>query len=275
MVDPSPGNIRDIQQAVHSPEIDEGSEIGDVLDGTLKYLAFFEFRNDLLALCLKVAFNKGFVRNHCILDGFIDLHHLEFHGFTNISIEIDDRLHIYLASGQESFQTEGIHDKTSLGLAYDLSFDDGIIIVGIDDRIPGIQELGFPPRKDQLAAYILLCLHIDRDDITHAQFRHVAEFGTGDKSVGFEPYIEYHIGIGDGGYRPVNDGVFLDGCKGSVIEGFHILDLLFRVKIGAPFVHVPVKRLFAGLLQFFFYLGVVAVFILFLSLLAILLDSQV
>ena len=46
VVDPAPGNIGDVEQAVDAAQIQERTEVGDVLDEAFEYLAFFEAGDD-------------------------------------------------------------------------------------------------------------------------------------------------------------------------------------------------------------------------------------
>ena len=61
VVDTTPADIGDIQQTIEATEVHERTEIGDVLDGTFQYLAFFQFAHDLGTLCFDIAFDECFV----------------------------------------------------------------------------------------------------------------------------------------------------------------------------------------------------------------------
>src|SRR6476469_3240992 len=106
MADTSPADIRDIQQTVEATQIHERTEIGNVLNSSFKYLASFKLTHDLCTLCFDITFNKRFVRNHGILNGFVDLNHFKFHGLTNELIVISYRLHIDLGSWKEGFHSK-------------------------------------------------------------------------------------------------------------------------------------------------------------------------
>ena len=50
MVDPAPAHVGDVEQAVDAAEVDEGAEVGDVLDGPLADLADGDLLEELLLL---------------------------------------------------------------------------------------------------------------------------------------------------------------------------------------------------------------------------------
>ena len=50
MVDATPGDIGDMQQAVDAAEVDEGAVVSDVLHRPVDHLALFEIGHDLMAL---------------------------------------------------------------------------------------------------------------------------------------------------------------------------------------------------------------------------------
>ena len=73
----------------------------DVFHHTFQYLTFFKTWDDGFSLFCKVTFYQGLVRNHSILDIFVDLDNFEFHRFTNIDIVVRDGFYIYLWTGRK------------------------------------------------------------------------------------------------------------------------------------------------------------------------------
>src|SRR5580658_579322 len=67
MADAAPADIRDIQQAVQTPQVHEGPKVGDILDRSFQHLSFLELTDDLGTLCLDIAFDQGLVRYDRIL----------------------------------------------------------------------------------------------------------------------------------------------------------------------------------------------------------------
>ncbi len=59
MVDASPRDVGDVQQAVNAAEIDESPVIGDVLDHAIDDLALFQVLDEFLALLGARLFEHG------------------------------------------------------------------------------------------------------------------------------------------------------------------------------------------------------------------------
>ena len=162
------------------PKVEEGTEVGDVLDQAFQYLTAFQAGDDRLALFGQIALDEGLVRDNGILDGFVDLHHLEFHRLTYVAIVIDDRLDVDLRTRQEGFQTATVGDQTTFGLADHGTRDHRTVLVAVLDHFPGAQQLGFAAGKNQLATLIFLTLYVNVNRIAHLQVRHIAEFRQGE-----------------------------------------------------------------------------------------------
>src|SRR5207302_6609103 len=64
VIDPAPGDIGDVQQAVDAAEVDERTVIGDILDHAVDDLAFFEILHQFLALFGAGLFQHGAARHH-------------------------------------------------------------------------------------------------------------------------------------------------------------------------------------------------------------------
>src|SRR6202142_1060826 len=73
VVDPAPGDIGDVQQAVDAAEINERTVIGDVLDDTVDDLTFFEILHQFLALLGAGLFQHGAARHHDVAAAAIHL----------------------------------------------------------------------------------------------------------------------------------------------------------------------------------------------------------
>jgi len=73
VVDPAPGDIGDVQQAVDAAEINERTVIGDVLDDAVDDLTFFEILHQFLALFGAGLFQHRAARHHDIAAAAIHL----------------------------------------------------------------------------------------------------------------------------------------------------------------------------------------------------------
>src|SRR5216684_3851954 len=77
VIDPAPGDIGDVQEAVDAAEIDERTVIGDVLDDAVDDLALFEVLHQFLALFGAGLFENRAARHHDVAAAAIHLEDLE------------------------------------------------------------------------------------------------------------------------------------------------------------------------------------------------------
>ncbi len=77
VIDPAPGDVGDVQQAVDAAEVDEGAVVGDVLDHAVDDLTLFQVLHQLLALLGAGLFQHGAAGNHDVAAAAIHLQDLE------------------------------------------------------------------------------------------------------------------------------------------------------------------------------------------------------
>ena len=77
VVDPAPGHVGDVQQAVDAAEVDEGAVLGEVLDDALDDLAFLELVERLLLLLGALLLEHGLARQHDVAAPLVDLDDLQ------------------------------------------------------------------------------------------------------------------------------------------------------------------------------------------------------
>lgn len=176
MVDTSPTDIGNIEQTIEATQVHERTEIGNVLDSTFQYLTFFEFAHDLCTLCFDIAFDKCFVRNNRVLNGFVYFHHFELHGLTNKLIVISYRLHIDLRTWQEGFHTKYIHNKTTFGFAGNRSGNNFTGLVNFNNFLPGTGNTSLLTAKMQVTLAVFFFHHHHFYFITDFQSMKITEF---------------------------------------------------------------------------------------------------
>jgi hypothetical protein len=101
MIDPAPGDIGDVQQAVDAAEIDERTVIGDVLDHAVDHLTLFEVLHQLLALLGAGLFQNRAARHHDVAAAAIHLEDLERLRIVHQRRDVADRADIDLRARQE------------------------------------------------------------------------------------------------------------------------------------------------------------------------------
>ena len=76
VVDVRPGELGDVDQAVHAVEVDEGAEVDDVRDLALDDVARLQAVEDLLALLLALLLEHRAAREHDVVARAVELDHL-------------------------------------------------------------------------------------------------------------------------------------------------------------------------------------------------------
>src|SRR5437879_8152592 len=129
VIDPAPGDIGDVQQAVDAAEIHERAVIGDVLDDAVDDLAFFDILHQFLALLGAGLFQHGAARYHDVAAAAIHLEDLERLRIVHQRRDIADRADIDLRARQEGYRAVEIDGKAAL----DLIEDDAVHLLVVVD----------------------------------------------------------------------------------------------------------------------------------------------
>ncbi len=123
MADPFPTHIGDVQQTVDTTQIDEGTEVGDVLDDTLAELSDFQFAQQVIAIFLALLFDQRPAADHDIASRFVDLENFALHDASDVVGDIVGTSNIDLAGWQEDVDAD-IDQQATLDLASDGTGDD-------------------------------------------------------------------------------------------------------------------------------------------------------
>ena len=123
----APRQVSDVNQTVYAAKVDEYTVRSDIFNSTFEYLSFFKFTDDFFLLLFKFSFDKSFVRNNNVFEFLVDFNHFEFHCLTYKYIVVADRFHINLRTRQECFDTEYVHNHTTLSAALDVTLNNFFI----------------------------------------------------------------------------------------------------------------------------------------------------
>src|SRR5207302_8032356 len=70
-------HVRDVEQSVHAAQIDEGAEIGDVLDDAFPHLTDLQLVHEDVALALALGFEQHATAHHDVAASLVELDDLE------------------------------------------------------------------------------------------------------------------------------------------------------------------------------------------------------
>jgi len=57
----APADVGNIEQTIYAAQVNERTEVGNILNSTFQYLTFFELADDNAALLFDIAFDQCFV----------------------------------------------------------------------------------------------------------------------------------------------------------------------------------------------------------------------
>jgi hypothetical protein len=109
VLDATPRQVGDVQQAVDAAEVDERAVVGDVLDDALDDGAFLEVGEQLLALFAHRLFQHGTTRHHDVVALAVELDDLELVFLAFVRRRVLDRTHVDQRTRQEGTDAVG-HD---------------------------------------------------------------------------------------------------------------------------------------------------------------------
>ncbi len=150
MIYAAPRKVGYMNKTVYSAEVYEYTIIGDILDSTLEYLAFFKLGNEFRTLGFLLGLEKSLMGNNHIAVLLIYLYYLEINGLTYILVVVADRLDVDLAAGQKCLYAEHIHNHTALSAGFYEALHNLVILVCFVYTIPALESACLAMAENQL-----------------------------------------------------------------------------------------------------------------------------
>ena len=163
MADAAPGDVGDMQQAVHAAEIDEGAVIGDVLDHAFDDLLLLQAGDQRGAFLGAALFQHGAARHHDVAAAAVHLQNLERLRLVHQRADIAHRANIDLRAGQERHGAVEIDGEAALDAAEDHAGDAGLVVEGLLQLDPAFLAPRLVARQHRFAQRVLDALEIDFD----------------------------------------------------------------------------------------------------------------
>src|SRR5690242_12665904 len=113
MVDVRPRELGDVDEAVHSVEVDERAEVDDVRDLALDDVARLQAVEDLLALLLALLLEHGAPREDDVVARSVQFDHLRAELLAEELVEVLHAADVDERRGQEAAHAE-VEDQTAL-----------------------------------------------------------------------------------------------------------------------------------------------------------------
>ena len=193
MLDATPREVGDVQQAVDAAEVDERAVIGDVLDDALDDRAFLQRLQQLLALRAEARFEHRAARNDDVVALAVELDDLEFERLAFERRGVLDRADVDQRTGQERANAVDHDRQAALDLAGDQPGHDGALLHRRFEVVPGLEALGLVARQARLAVAVFEALDGDGDEIAGLDFDFalvVLEFFDRDEAFGLQAGVD-------------------------------------------------------------------------------------
>src|SRR5262249_7208292 len=113
VVDVAPRELRDVDQAVHAVQVDEGAEVDDVRDLAVHDVAGRKPVEDRLAHLLALVLQDGPAREDDVVAGAVELDHLAAELLAEELVEVLDTADVDERRGQEATDAE-VEDQAAL-----------------------------------------------------------------------------------------------------------------------------------------------------------------
>src|SRR5664280_1135220 len=227
MIDVLPRQLGHVDQSVHSPEVDERTEVDHRRDNTLAALARLEVDQELSPLLLLGLLEPRSAGQHHVVAVAVELDDLRLDGPTDIRLELAHPPQFHQRCRQEAPQAN-IHDQAALDHLDHRTGDHFVGFLQLLDGAPCPLVLSPLLRKDQSAFLVLLLEHegfdglAKRHDLRRIHIVADRQFAHRYDTYGLESEVEEYIVAVDLDDRALNQAAVLeldDGSGHGVLEG--------------------------------------------------------
>src|SRR6185295_13259055 len=218
VVDPAPGDIGDVQEAVDAAEINERTVIGDVLDHAVDHLTLFEVLHQLLALLGAGLFENRAARHHDVAAAAIHLQDLERLRIVHQRCDVADRTDVDLRARQEGDSAVEVDGEAALDLVEDDAVDLLVIVEGLLQLAPAFLAARLVARQHGFAERIFDPVEEHLDLVANLEIAFAAgagEFAQRDAALGLQADVDDGHVLFNCNYLALDDGAFLQIAAGE------------------------------------------------------------
>ena len=218
VIDPAPGDIGDVQQAVDAAEVDERTVIGDVLDDAVDDLTLFEVLHQFLALFGAGLFENRAARHHDVAAAAIHLEDLERLRIVHQRCDVADRADVDLRARQEGHCAVEIDGEAALDLVEDDAVDLLVVVEGLLELAPAFLAARLVARQHGFAERILDAVEKHLDLVADLEFAFAAgpcEFAQRHAAFGLQADVDDGHVLLDRNNDALDDGAFLQIAAGK------------------------------------------------------------
>src|SRR5690606_10082056 len=180
-------HIGDVEQAVDAAEIDECTEVGDVLDDALPDLTGLELLHQLLTLAGTLGLENHAARHHDVAAALVELDDLELVALAQQLVDVGHPAERDLRSGQERVDAHQVHHHATLDLLHQGAFHRLVALVRLANLLPDAHKVGLLLREDDRALLVFEVLEEDLDLVADLEVLRILELVERDGALRLEP----------------------------------------------------------------------------------------
>src|SRR6185503_7952331 len=135
-------------QAVHAAEVDERTEVGDVLDHAFARLVGLELLHQLLALAGPLVLENDTTRDDDVAATLVELDDLELELLTEQLVDVRNAAERDLRTREERVDAHEVDHDATLDLLDERALDGRVVLIRDADLLPHAHEVGFLLRQD-------------------------------------------------------------------------------------------------------------------------------
>src|SRR4030095_3183541 len=189
MSEASPSHIGDVEQAIHSIEIDERAKVGEVFYRARHAVADIHAFHEFLSLFAALLLDDFAPAEHDVFAVVVQLNNLKIVGVTNELLQILWRNHVDLRRRQKCFDAD-VHHQTAFHHRFYLAFDQAIAPEDMHDLVPVLPISGFFLGEDNHPFVIFEPLEEHVHFIAHLERVDIVQFGYPDAALRFVSDID-------------------------------------------------------------------------------------
>ena len=221
-----PGHVRDMEKPVHSAEIDEGAEVGNVLNDSGSHLGDRELFLQLVALPRSLLLEDHPPTHDDVTPPFVELEDLEIVLRTDQLLDVVDPAQGDLGAGQEGIHSHEVYGGTSLDLPLDHAGYGLVVVERGLDLLPDAEEVGLLLGQDDDPLLILQALEEHFDLVARMQLAGVAKLIERHRAFRFEADVEDRRAVRQADDRRLHDLALGNLLHRLLVHGEHLVVLL-------------------------------------------------
>ena len=243
MVDVAPRELRDVDQAVHAVEVDEGAEVDDVRDLALDDVARVEPVEDRLAHLLALVLEHGAAREHDVVARAVELDHLAAQLLAEELVEVLHAADVDERRRQEAAHAE-VEDQAALDDLDHLAVDRLAALGGRLDRFHAsskrarfFERISRPSASSFVSTSASISSPTDTSSAGLTE-RRIEQLGDRDDALGLVADVDEHLVLVDADDRAVHDLALVDRREGRLVVGDQLPvgtcgpDPVFEARVG-------------------------------------------